>query len=113
MSDMIPTPEQTPAPTPTAPAKNKGGRPRKDKLANTLAETLRQIDKLCEQDHPSNAKARLLQSKLEFYTAEQKFQREQIQERSELQRLRMQAVLDRTEIAILKKRIEGLTGENV
>ena len=108
MNDELTTEE-----APAVPVKNKGGRPKKNAVADTLKETLRQIDKLCEQDHPSNAKARLLQSKLEFYTAEQKFQREQIQERSELQRLRMQAVLDRTEIAILKKRIEGLTGENV
>jgi hypothetical protein len=109
MSDMIPD-EQTPAPTPTAPAKNRGGRPKKNAIADTLKETLRQIDKLCEQDHPSNAKGRLLQSKLEFYTAEQKFQREQKQNRTELEQARIQITLDRMEIELLKKKIEELKG---
>src|SRR5437660_11167843 len=79
MSDMIPdtTPE---APTPTAPAKNRGGRPRKtdidvqdtqDSLQNILQATMAQLDKLISSDKPSPAKARLLQSKFEFYSAQQ------------------------------------------
>src|ERR1700686_3716134 len=106
------TDEQTPQAQPTAPAPTLSkngkpiGRPRKDAIADTLKETLRQIDKLCEQDHPSNAKARLLQSKLEFYTAELKFQRDQKSNRAELERARMQNTLAKGEIEFLKKQIQ-------
>ena len=62
---------------PPVPAKNKGGRPRKDKVADSLKETLRQIESLLLLDHPSPAKSRLLGAKLEFYMGEQKFEREQ------------------------------------
>jgi hypothetical protein len=96
---------------PPVPAKNKGGRPRKDKVADSLKETLRQIESLLLLDHPSPAKSRLLGAKLEFYMGEQKFEREQKKSNVavELEEARLQVKLDKLEIEHLSRKIQELT----
>ena len=113
--EMIPA-QTSPAPTPTAPAPTLSkngkpiGRPRKDRIADTLSETLRQIDTLLLLDNPSPAKSRLLQSKLEYYTLQQKREDERKSNRIELERARMQNTLDKAEIELLKKQIQEMKG---
>lgn len=77
MTDTTPTPEQTPAPQPTAPPKSKGGRPRKNAVATSLAEVIQQMQALARSEAPNGVKQRLLDRQYEFYLMQQ--QREDAQ----------------------------------
>ena len=108
MNDMIPTPEQTPAPQPLAPAKNKGGRPKKNAVATSLAEVIQQMQSLARSETPSGIKQRLLDRLYEFYTTQQ--QREDAEKNdkaaSENRELREQIVALQKENADLRSQPE-------
>ena len=94
---------------PAGPVKNRGGRPPRNKIADTLEETLKQMDDLLKSDNPNPTKQRVLDRKLEYYLAQQKRndERRNSQVVADNQRLKAEVEMLQEKVSQLQPRAEG------